>query len=375
MQSIKDNGSKFPLNNTITLADFIQYEIPVEKLGEFNIYIPDYYRNSYNGTIFIMENEVVVKDLFLDDLEKESKNNPFFVFRKNVSVENALVQMEKDFGPVTTFQGDVIARNIWMGGGETTFEKDVTVAQTFIGVYNHGTTTVEGSLVAEVIISSDHALRTKNIKKGYIIGRNNDNTEYELIDIFQSKYYDKWEEVLKESNILKAILKGESIISDKSIQSPLEKRFSKLQESKIKKLDLSYMDLENIPDKVWELDEITVLDLSGNYIDTISDDIVKLNKLKKISIDNCEFTSFPEILSQLISLEEIESGHNQISDLPDSFSLLQSLKKLKFDEYHFEIVPDVLYSLPQLTELDISSQKTKSKLSIDKSFPKLKNLI
>ncbi|WP_165021620.1 hypothetical protein [Dysgonomonas sp. ZJ279] len=47
---------------------------------------------------------------------------------------------------------------------------------------------------------------------------------------------------------------------------------------------------------------------------------------------------------------------------------------MKFDECHFEIVPDVLYSLPQLTELDISSQKTNSKLSIDKSFPKLKKL-
>lgn len=356
----------------INIEYFTKQEIPVDELNKFDIHIPSYYREHYRGVVYIMEDEIHVQDIYLDDLERESGKDYFFVFRKDVYIENALIQQDSDSGPVTTFQGNVTARNIWLGGGDTTFNKDVIVAQTLIGIYNHGTAIVRGAVEAEVIISDDLAMNIKNIKKGYTYGLR--EREHSGKDLFQSKYYDKGEENLNQNKILKAIITGNSIINTQSIQSPLDKRFAKMQNSKEKKLDLSYMDLREIPKEVWSLADITSLDISGNYLTDIPIEIINLKCLKKINIENCEFSVFPSVLFQLTGLEEIAAGQNQLSDLPDNILALQSLKKLTLNQDHFEAIPKALYCLPQLLELDFSDQESGCKLLINETFPKLKKL-
>lgn len=353
----------------IKFDDFTAYTVPFEQLEEFGISYP--HKEAYDGKVYLFENELSIENLFLDDLVEE--NARFFVFKKDVEVANLLAQQETDYGPVAIFQGDVTAKNIWTGGGDIIFEKSVIVEQTFIGVYNHGETTVRESVKAEIIISDDHYMAINKILEGHTYGEIQEN-EYPAESLFLGKYYDKWEEQIDTSKIWKAMLKGESIISKKEIVSPLQKRINKMKASKVKRLNLSYMDnLEEIPSEVWSLKEITSLDVSGNFISSIPEDIAKLNQLKTLKLNNCEFTSFPQSLFRLEKLEELEMSENKLGELPEAFLQLEKLKKLNISNCLFKEIPKSIYTLglkkidlsgnllsnikhplPKLTELDIS---------------------
>lgn len=353
----------------IKLNDFNVCEVPFEQLKEFGIFYP--HKEAYSGKVYLLENELSIENLFLDDLVED--NTIFFIFRKNVKVANLLAQQETDYGPVAIFQGNVTAKNIWTGGGDIIFEKSVVVEQTFIGVYNHGETTVKESVKAEIIISDDHCMAINKILEGYTYGEIQEN-EHPAESLFLSKYYDKWEEQIDTSKIWKAMLKGESIISKKEIVSPLQERINKMKASKVKRLDISYMDnLEEIPSEVWPLNEITALDASGNFISSIPEDIAKLDQLKILKLNNCEFTSFPQNLFRLEKLEELEMSENKLDELPEAFIQLEKLKKLDISNCLFKEIPESLYTLglkkinlsgnplstikhplPKLTELDIA---------------------
>lgn len=350
----------------ITLSDFTLCEVPFEQLKEFSISYP--HEETYNGKVHILEDEVSVENLFLDDLMEEDAR--FFVFRKEVKVANLLAQQETDYGPVVIFQDNVVAKNIWAGGGDIIFEKSVTVEQTFIGVYNHGETTVQEAVKGEIIISDDHYMAIKGTLEGHTYGEIQEN-EHPAEDLFLSKYYDKWEEQIDTDKIWKAMLKGESIVSKKEIVSPLQKRINKMQASKVKRLDLSYMDnLEEIPAEVWSLSEITSLDVSGNFISSIPDDIAKLGQLKTLKLNNCEFTSFPQSLLKLDGLEELEMNENKVSELPEAFVQLKRLKRLDISNCLFKDLPTSLYKL-ELKKLDLSGNMLSR---IERPLPKLTEL-
>lgn len=156
--------------------------------------------------------------------------------------------------------------------------------------------------------------------------------------------------------------------------------------------------LTQFPAEIFELaDTLEILDLSGNALSDLPNDLHRLKKLRIIFCSNNQFTHLPEALGQCKHLNMIgfkanqikyisESaiptatlrwfiatdnaltavpkalGHcpnmqklmlagNQLTTLPNSIANCHALELLRISDNQFETLPEFLFSLPKLTWL------------------------
>ena len=92
-------------------------------------------------------------------------------------------------------------------------------------------------------------------------------------------------------------------------------------------LDLSQKNLKEIPEEIFDLVEITKLDLSDNQLTSLPSAICdgsangvggigKLVNLKKLSVSNNRLTSLPSEMGQLINLKQFAFDHNPLEYIP-----------------------------------------------------------
>ena len=164
----------------------------------------------------------------------------------------------------------------------------------------------------------------------------------------------------------------------------------------VTRLDLA-CDLQEFPREIFDLSEtLEVLNLSGNALSVLPDDLSRLSKLKVIFCSDNRFTQLPEVLSSCVHLEMVgfkanrirevaaaaispglrwliltdnqvsalpESignctrlqklmlAGNQLADLPEAMRGCVGLELLRISANRFEALPEWLLQLPRLTWL------------------------
>ncbi|MDP2144569.1 MAG: leucine-rich repeat-containing protein kinase family protein [Gallionella sp.] len=84
----------------------------------------------------------------------------------------------------------------------------------------------------------------------------------------------------------------------------------------IERLDLS-CGLTEFPREIFDLaDSLEILNLSGNALSTLPDDLPRLHKLRVIFCSDNDFTRMPEVLGRCANLEMIGFKANRIDELP-----------------------------------------------------------
>jgi hypothetical protein len=147
----------------------------------------------------------------------------------------------------------------------------------------------------------------------------------------------------------------------------------------ITRLDLT-CDLREFPPEIFELaDSLEVLNLSGNSLATLPDDLSRLSKLRVLFCSDNRFTRLPEVLSTCPHLEmvgfkanrirEVSAGaiapglrwliltDNQISALPDSIGSCTRLQKLMLAGNQLEVLPEAMGGCVGLELLRISANR------------------
>jgi Leucine rich repeat len=81
-------------------------------------------------------------------------------------------------------------------------------------------------------------------------------------------------------------------------------------------LDLSNRCIESLPPQLWQLKQLTELNLHRNQIQEIPAAIGQLTNLKKLRLSGNKIRVIPQALSQLANLEVLELGNNQIQEIP-----------------------------------------------------------
>lgn len=150
----------------------------------------------------------------------------------------------------------------------------------------------------------------------------------------------------------------------------------------IKRLDLA-CDLQDFPREIFELaDTLEVLNLSGNALSTLPDDLSRLSQLRVLFCSDNRFTQLPEVLSSCVQLEmvgfkknsirevataAISPGlrwliltDNQISTLPDSIGSCARLQKLMLAGNQLDVLPEAMRGCVGLELLRISANRFKS---------------
>jgi hypothetical protein len=147
----------------------------------------------------------------------------------------------------------------------------------------------------------------------------------------------------------------------------------------ITRLDLA-CDLEEFPREIFELaDSLEVLNLSGNSLAALPDDLSRLSKLRVLFCSDNRFTQLPEVLSSCAQLEMVGFKANRISEvaaaaiapglrwliltdnqikaLPDSIGNCAGLQKLMLAGNQLEVLPEAMGGCVGLELLRISANR------------------
>jgi hypothetical protein len=150
----------------------------------------------------------------------------------------------------------------------------------------------------------------------------------------------------------------------------------------ITRLDLA-CNLQQFPREIFALaDTLEVLNLSGNALSALPDDLSRLSKLKVLFCSDNRFTQLPEVLASCVQLEmvgfkanrirEVASAaisprlrwliltDNQIAALPDSIGSCARLQKLMLAGNQLADLPEAMRGCVGLELLRISANRFKA---------------
>ena len=123
-----------------------------------------------------------------------------------------------------------------------------------------------------------------------------------------------------------------------------------------KRLDLS-CGLTHFPTEIYELaDTLEILNLSGNALSSLPDDLPKLHKLRVIFCSDNRFTEVPEVLGQCPHLEMVGFKANQIRHLP-AVALPDKLRWLILTDNRLGELPAQIGRCARLQKLMLSGNR------------------
>ena len=154
-----------------------------------------------------------------------------------------------------------------------------------------------------------------------------------------------------------SILNPQSSILDPVMNSLELLRAGKL--AGIKRLDLS-CGLTQFPAEIYDLaDTLEILNLSGNALSSLPDDLTRLKKLKVIFCSENQFSEVPEVLGQCPMLEMIGFKSNKINKLSD-FSLPAALRWLILSDNQLLELPAEIGQCTRLQKLMLAGNQLQS---------------
>ena len=124
----------------------------------------------------------------------------------------------------------------------------------------------------------------------------------------------------------------------------------------LKRLDLS-AGLTEFPREIFDLaDTLEVLNLTGNALSSLPDDLGRLHKLEVLFCSDNQFTEVPAVLGQCPRLSMVGFKTNQIRTLPGA-ALTPALRWLILTDNQLEALPPEIGSCPQLQKLMLAGNR------------------
>ena len=256
-----------------------------------------------------------------------------------------LLEPDIDWSPRIKVLGDLVARNLCLGGSLVEIGGNLTVESTIFAHYNHGGLRVAGKTTADVILASDYTMEfSGEVTRRFALGHPSCmnipvDFDGELDRAVRPELLDSYGSV-KEAEIINHLAAGKSILRAKSqIGKKAKPKVSKAAAEKLAAIaaraaagetiiaiDLIDSDLNLVPEELRAYPDLRVLRLSKNNIAKLPDWIGELASLEVLAVESCGLTRLPDSVAHHAKLRELDLGYNDIDDLPeDAFPALEKL--------------------------------------------------
>lgn len=168
-------------------------------------------------------------------------------------------------------------------------------------------------------------------------------------------------------------------LKDLQILDVSQNRIRRLPEAlvglrRLKRLALGSNNLTEIPDFIARLQSLNWLDFTHNHVHTVSDDIAFLPNLASLGASDCRLTSFPIGFCRLPNLRKLGVFNNMITSLPAEIGNLVHLTKLDLSGNALTSLPKEIGLLTELTWLNLSKNMLESLPEEIGQLTKLKEL-
>ncbi|MEG4972346.1 leucine-rich repeat domain-containing protein [Microcoleus sp. K4-B3] len=118
--------------------------------------------------------------------------------------------------------------------------------------------------------------------------------------------------------------------------------------------------LTEFPDAVLQLTNLKILNLSRNQITAIPEAIGQLSNLRQLYLHNNQITAIPEAIGQLLNLRQLYLSRNQITSIPEDLGQLSNLRQLDLRSNQITQIPEAMGQLSNLTLLNLSENQITS---------------
>lgn len=143
-----------------------------------------------------------------------------------------------------------------------------------------------------------------------------------------------------------------------------KKRISNVHERQLPELNLRNLNLQEIPEEVFELRQLEALILgslewskNSNKIKRLSHKISQLKNLVFLDLSENQLTELPKEISQLENLTELYLNSNQLTQFPIEICQLGNLQRLFLNGNRLTIFPKEISQLKNLRELHLNSNQ------------------
>ena len=100
-----------------------------------------------------------------------------------------------------------------------------------------------------------------------------------------------------------------------------------------------------IPKSLYQLSNLKLLDVSGNNISEIDNNLLKgLSSLVELDLSKNKIKFIPKSIQFLVFLEVLNISNNQLLEIPEEFGVLTRLKKLFLNENAIQFLPKNIFS-------------------------------
>ena len=140
---------------------------------------------------------------------------------------------------------------------------------------------------------------------------------------------------------------------------------------RVLRVELNKLDLEVIPDKIFEFCNMKLLSLSSNLLTKIPDKISKLQKLEELYLDRNKLIELPDEIGELRKLRKLVLSNNKIRNLPINFYNLNNLEILNLVSNDLETITDDVGKIVNLKHLYLRSNKL---IYVSKNLAKIKEV-
>ncbi|MGK7952900.1 MAG: COR domain-containing protein [Xenococcaceae cyanobacterium] len=146
-------------------------------------------------------------------------------------------------------------------------------------------------------------------------------------------------------------------MSQDKISERFRQRIQAAKEQQLEELDLSNGQLTQIPDEVFELRNLKVLNLSWNKIHKLHNYSSNSSNLIALNLSNNQLPVLPDSIANFFNLTTLDLSNNQLVNLPNSLANLSNLTTLDLSNNQLSNLPDYLAYISNLTELYLSSNQ------------------
>ncbi|CAJ1975351.1 unnamed protein product [Sphenostylis stenocarpa] len=127
----------------------------------------------------------------------------------------------------------------------------------------------------------------------------------------------------------------------------------------LQRLVLAENIIERLPVNLGKLQSLKMMNLDGNRITSLPDELDQLVRLERLSVSRNLLESLPLTIGSLRNLVLLNVSNNKLQSLPESVGSCFSLEELQANDNLIEELPSSVCNLSQLKSLCLDNNKMK----------------
>eukprot|EP00928_Gymnodinium_smaydae_P079152 TRINITY_DN63150_c0_g1_i1.p1 TRINITY_DN63150_c0_g1~~TRINITY_DN63150_c0_g1_i1.p1 ORF type:complete len:970 (+),score=266.95 TRINITY_DN63150_c0_g1_i1:435-3344(+) len=172
--------------------------------------------------------------------------------------------------------------------------------------------------------------------------------------------YMRWSPFLNRITVKVKLKRGEEtsqqvvrlqVVNKNDIPASMMNSISQL--AGVHTIDIIRCECDDIPCNLMDMDTLSVLRMSHNYIRKFPDDLARVHKIERIILDWNRISDFPRGIfshSSFLNLQVLNLAHNKLSNLPIDFGITASEKTMGVPTSQLKYVDLSYNSIPSLPD-------------------------